>query len=88
MIFTAPNFILLSAKDHESPPENKVQILIFNNPQCSHSWVFTKMISVEVVHPLKIYQHTKCNVLTLTGSSFVSISKFVTCHFGMVKATR
>jgi hypothetical protein len=33
------------------------------------------MVSLKVVHPLKIYQHTKYHGPTLTGASFASISE-------------
>jgi hypothetical protein len=35
----------------------------------------TKMVLLEVVHHLKIYQYTKFHVLTLTGASFASTSE-------------
>jgi hypothetical protein len=33
------------------------------------------MVSLKVVHPLKIYQNTKCHGSTLTRASFTSTSK-------------
>jgi hypothetical protein len=36
---------------------------------------FTKMVSLKVVHPLKIYQNTKFNGPTLIGASFASTSE-------------
>jgi hypothetical protein len=38
-------------------------------------FVLSKMVSLKVVHPLKIYQYTKFHVPTLTGASFASISE-------------
>jgi hypothetical protein len=38
-------------------------------------FVFDKMVSLKVVHPLKIYQYTKCHDPTLTGASFASTSE-------------
>jgi hypothetical protein len=35
----------------------------------------TKMVSLKVVHPLKIYQYTKFHVPMLTGASFASTSE-------------
>jgi hypothetical protein len=35
----------------------------------------TKMVLLKVVHPLKIYQYTKCHGPTLIGASFASTSE-------------
>jgi hypothetical protein len=37
--------------------------------------IFTKMILLKVVHPLKVYQHIKINGTTLTGANFVRTSE-------------
>jgi len=39
-------------------------------------WIFIKIVSLEVVHPLKIYQHTKYHGPTLNGKNFASPQKF------------
>jgi hypothetical protein len=39
---------------------------------------FAKIVSVKVVHPLKIYQHAQFHAPTLRGSSFASISEVST----------
>jgi hypothetical protein len=44
------------------------------------------VVSLEVVHPLKIYQNTKFHGLALTGASFTSTSSLNVGHFGMVAA--
>jgi hypothetical protein len=38
-------------------------------------FVSEKMVLLEVVHPLKIYQHTTFHDPTLTGASFASTSE-------------
>jgi hypothetical protein len=41
-------------------------------------FLLTKMALLKVVYPLKIYQHTKFHVPTLTGASFASTSEVLT----------
>jgi hypothetical protein len=74
VIFYYTKVHLLSAKVHELSPQNKLWILTFNLPPCSYFLFLTKMVSLKVVHPLKVYQYTKYHVPTLTGASFTSIS--------------
>jgi hypothetical protein len=50
-------------------------ILNFNLPPCSHASFSAKVVSVKVVHPLKIYQNTKFHGPTLTGASFTSTTE-------------
>jgi hypothetical protein len=38
-------------------------------------WFFTKVVSSEVVHPVKIYQHAKFHGPVLTGASFAFTSE-------------
>jgi hypothetical protein len=49
------------------------------NIQTAAMFVFflflTKMVSLKVVHPLKIYQYTEFHGPTLTGASFASTSE-------------
>jgi hypothetical protein len=48
------------------------------NIQLAAMFVFlflTKMVSLKVVHPLKIYQYTKFHGTTLTGASIASTSE-------------
>jgi hypothetical protein len=47
------------------------------NIQTAAMFVFflTKMVSLKVVHPLKIYQNTKFHGPTLIGASFASTSE-------------
>jgi hypothetical protein len=75
MISYYPKFICLSATLHELSPQNELRILTFKRPPCSYLLFLTKMVSLKVVHPLKIYQYTKFHVPTLIGASFVSISE-------------
>jgi hypothetical protein len=42
---------------------------------------FTKMVLLQVVHPLKIYQYTKFHGPTLTGARFASTSEIWTSAF-------
>jgi hypothetical protein len=37
--------------------------------------VFSQVVLLKVIHPLKIYQHTKCHSRRLTGASFTSTSE-------------
>jgi hypothetical protein len=53
----------------------KMLILNFHRPQCSHFSIFAKVVSLKVVHSLKISQNTKFHGPTLTGASFTSTSK-------------
>jgi hypothetical protein len=44
-----------------------MQIVTLNRPPCSQFWFLIKLVSLKVVHPLKIYQHTKFHGRVLTG---------------------
>jgi hypothetical protein len=49
-------------------------ILTFNRLPCSYFLFLTKVVLLEVVHPLKIYQNTKFQDPVLTGASFAFTS--------------
>jgi hypothetical protein len=51
------------------------QIMNFNIQLAAMFVYFTKMVSLKVGHPLKIYQYTTFHVPTLTGAYFASISE-------------
>jgi hypothetical protein len=61
-------------------------IITFNRPPHPYFWDFTKMLSLKVSHPLKIYQHTKFHGPTLNGLLCINIKSLNICYFGMVKA--
>jgi hypothetical protein len=56
--------------------------LTFNRPSCSYFSFFAKVVSLKVVHPLKIYQNTECHGPTLTAARSLNVR-----HFGMVSGT-
>jgi hypothetical protein len=72
---TKPNFMYLSATIHEFPPQNKKCILTFNRLPLSYFWFVTRVVSPEVVHPLKIYQPRELHGTTLTGASCATTSE-------------
>jgi hypothetical protein len=54
--------------------KTKYELPILTAPQVC-IFVFTKIVLLEVVYSLKIYQHTKLNGPTLIDASFSSISE-------------
>jgi hypothetical protein len=48
----------------------------FNFQAHMYFWIFTKMFLFKIVHPLKIYQHTK-----FQGTSLIDASFALYCHF-------
>jgi hypothetical protein len=52
----------------------KILILSFNHLLCSHFSFLAKVVSLKVVHPLKIYQNTTFHCPSLNGASFSSTS--------------
>jgi hypothetical protein len=56
--FTVQNFTFLSATAHELSPQNKMWILNFNRPPWSYFWLFAKVVSLEIVHPLQMSAST------------------------------
>jgi hypothetical protein len=47
----------------------------FNRQPCLYTWFFEKVVLLKVVHPLKLYQHTKSHGPMLAGASLASTSK-------------
>jgi hypothetical protein len=61
-----PMYQTLNAAVHDISQQNKILVLTFNCLSSLYFWVFTKMVLLKDVHPLKVYQHTKLHGPTLT----------------------
>jgi hypothetical protein len=59
----------------------------FSHRVCIPAFLFTKMVLLKAVHPLKIYQHTTVRGDTFTGAFRTHLRNLRVRHFVMIGAT-
>jgi hypothetical protein len=64
--------------ESSSPPPS-------SRPPCSWFWFLVKLVLLQVIRFLNIYQHAKCHGPTLTGASFSSASEVWTSTIAISK---
>jgi hypothetical protein len=57
----------------------RVGHLSLNRPPCSYFWFLERVMSLNILHPLKIYQHTKFHSPMLTRES-LHLRSLNICH--------
>jgi hypothetical protein len=89
--FNVRNFIFLIAAVNDFFHHRKKNVNFDFQPPAMLAFLFffsfAKVVSLKVVHPLKICQLAKCHGTALTGANFASpsaVSKSHHCHFKMV----
>jgi hypothetical protein len=68
-------------------PQNKICILTFNRPPCSHFLFFAKLVLLKIVRPLNISEHKTSLAYVDWGKFCIHIRNLNVRHFWMVEAT-